>query len=336
EVLLSGTFNDWATDAEAATSLVQTAGGVWTATVGLPGGVHQYKFIVDGQWMTDPSNEMEVDDGFGGTNSVLYVSCGETIDVAGLWESNGGFTADISNTAFVQDYSDGSDPLTHSVVLHDNEANAAIVQSGWDGTYEVMVWTDIAEDGSWWHCPLAVTGQASVIDAFEAEGVADATDPSAGGCGEANFAWNLMMPLAAPEPTTCETYCDLSEAVCTDENALDYADVGCLDACATWTEGVLEVDADDNVVGPATGDTVACRIYHLTVAGGDPALGGPGVHCPHAAHDGGGVCVDTPQPEPTICDDYCELSEAVCIDENALDYADVGCLVACATWTEGV
>jgi len=145
------------------------------------------------------ANPMSVDDGLGGMNSVLYVSCGDAIDIAGMWESDGGFTADISNEAVIQDYGDGADPVSHSVALYDNDANAAIVESGWDGTFEVIVWTEFAEDGSWYYCQ-AVTGQASVIAAFEAEGMADDTDPSAGGCGEGDFAWNLMMAPAETDP----------------------------------------------------------------------------------------------------------------------------------------
>jgi plastocyanin len=79
--------------------------------------------------------------------------------------------------------------------------NAAIVKSGWDGSYEVIVWTDIDDDGAWWYCQ-SVLGQESVLAAYTAEGNADATDPSAGGCGELGFAWNKMLPLPGCEPVT--------------------------------------------------------------------------------------------------------------------------------------
>ncbi|MFO0635084.1 MAG: hypothetical protein U0168_19745 [Nannocystaceae bacterium] len=38
--------------------------------------------------------------------------------------------------------------------------------------------------------------------------------------------------------------------------------------------------------GDMSGDTLACRGYHLMVAIGDPET-----HCPHADADGSGVCV---------------------------------------------
>ena len=69
EVSLAGTFNQW--DAHA-TRLVRTgANGVWTATLTLPAGQHQYAFVVDGvRWVPDPGAPA-VADGFGQRNSVL-------------------------------------------------------------------------------------------------------------------------------------------------------------------------------------------------------------------------------------------------------------------------
>jgi len=66
---IAGTFNQW--DA-AATPLVRSgADGVWTATLSLPSGQHQYAFVVDGaQWLPDPGAPT-VADGFGRRNSVL-------------------------------------------------------------------------------------------------------------------------------------------------------------------------------------------------------------------------------------------------------------------------
>lgn len=69
QVALAGTFNQW--DA-GATPLVRTgAPGVWSATLTLPAGQHQYAFVVDGaRWIADPGAPA-VDDGFGRRNSVL-------------------------------------------------------------------------------------------------------------------------------------------------------------------------------------------------------------------------------------------------------------------------
>jgi hypothetical protein len=70
-VSVAGSFNGW--DA-AALSLRQDANGVWEATVPLPVGEHRYQFVVDGQrWVPDPAAQSQMDDGFGGTNSVIVV-----------------------------------------------------------------------------------------------------------------------------------------------------------------------------------------------------------------------------------------------------------------------
>ena len=68
QVSLAGTFNQWD---PAATPLVRTGTGVWSATLMLPAGQHQYAFVVDGaRWVADPGAPA-VDDGFGRRNSVL-------------------------------------------------------------------------------------------------------------------------------------------------------------------------------------------------------------------------------------------------------------------------
>ncbi len=66
-VRLAGSFTNW----EATHELHQTAPGIWTITLPVPLGVHDYAFVVDGsRWVADP-HAPHVDDGFGGTNSRL-------------------------------------------------------------------------------------------------------------------------------------------------------------------------------------------------------------------------------------------------------------------------
>ncbi len=65
DVRLAGTFTNW----QPQYALHEAAPGLWTITLPLPLGVHDYVFIVDGQqWVPDPYAQ-GVDDGFGGTNS---------------------------------------------------------------------------------------------------------------------------------------------------------------------------------------------------------------------------------------------------------------------------
>jgi len=69
EVSLAGTFNQW--DAHATPLIRSGPTGVWTATLTLPAGQHQYAFVVDGvRWVADPGAPA-VNDGFGRRNSVL-------------------------------------------------------------------------------------------------------------------------------------------------------------------------------------------------------------------------------------------------------------------------
>jgi hypothetical protein len=64
-VRLAGSFTNWQPQYE----LHEAAPGLWTITLPLSLGVHDYVFVVDGrQWILDPYAQ-RVDDGFGGRNS---------------------------------------------------------------------------------------------------------------------------------------------------------------------------------------------------------------------------------------------------------------------------
>ena len=71
-VSLAGSFNDWRADGVQLIRSAET--GVWTGTVPLRPGEHQYMFVIDGvEWIPDPDAHAQVDDGFGQTNSVIVV-----------------------------------------------------------------------------------------------------------------------------------------------------------------------------------------------------------------------------------------------------------------------
>jgi 1,4-alpha-glucan branching enzyme len=69
-VAVAGAFNDW--DVKR-TPLRQEAGGSWKTTVWLPTGRYEYRFIVDGQWISDPSARETTPNAFGSTNSIVVV-----------------------------------------------------------------------------------------------------------------------------------------------------------------------------------------------------------------------------------------------------------------------
>lgn len=89
-VWISGTFTpragapaEWARNpTEGAFEMIDDGTGTWELTTLVePFGRHEYKLIIDGtDWIPDPNADEFVDDGFGGSNSVLNVcttGCGE-------------------------------------------------------------------------------------------------------------------------------------------------------------------------------------------------------------------------------------------------------------------
>jgi len=69
-VYVAGTFNDWTSGPDAA--LVRNASGFWEKRLRMAPGRYEYKYIVDGQWRTDPSNP-DVCASSLGENSVMTV-----------------------------------------------------------------------------------------------------------------------------------------------------------------------------------------------------------------------------------------------------------------------
>jgi len=68
---VAGSFNGWDPHS---VPMVRGDDGTWVVTLPLPLGEHRYQFVVDGGvWRPDPTAPAQVDDGFGGTNSVIVV-----------------------------------------------------------------------------------------------------------------------------------------------------------------------------------------------------------------------------------------------------------------------
>jgi hypothetical protein len=69
-VSVAGDFNGW----DKSRHLMQdTGGGWWEISVQLAPGSHQYAYVIDGEWITPPTAEVTVEDGFGGRNGLLIV-----------------------------------------------------------------------------------------------------------------------------------------------------------------------------------------------------------------------------------------------------------------------
>lgn len=74
KITLAGSFNNW--DANAI--ILQKKGTSWETKLYLHDGMHTYRYLVDGQWFTDPANPVTLKDIDGHTNSVINL--GETIN----------------------------------------------------------------------------------------------------------------------------------------------------------------------------------------------------------------------------------------------------------------
>jgi 1,4-alpha-glucan branching enzyme len=69
EVFLVGDFNNWSHHAD---RMVKHQ-GIFRKTKRLAPGEYQYKFLVDGEWHTDPSAPNQIPNEFGTLNSVIRV-----------------------------------------------------------------------------------------------------------------------------------------------------------------------------------------------------------------------------------------------------------------------
>ncbi len=117
---------------------------------------------------------------------------------------------------------------------------------------------------------------------------------------------------------TCENYCGIYTTACKDFAEYDNAEA-CMSQCKQWPVG------EANATG---GDSLGCRLYHVTVA----STTEPMVHCPHAGPNGAATCVDADAP---TCDAYCTAYFASCTADLNL-YSDMAdCTTQCAPWWPG-
>jgi 5'-AMP-activated protein kinase regulatory beta subunit len=69
-VAIVGTFNDWRPQA---TPMLALSDGRWVKELVLPPGCYEYRFVVDGEWKSDPAEPEQVPNPYGTRNSVLEV-----------------------------------------------------------------------------------------------------------------------------------------------------------------------------------------------------------------------------------------------------------------------
>ena len=68
-VQLAGDFNDWTLDG----SEMEAVGLVWKKTLKLAPGRYRYRYVIDGEWHSDPHNAVVDPSPFGGEDSVLFL-----------------------------------------------------------------------------------------------------------------------------------------------------------------------------------------------------------------------------------------------------------------------
>ena len=69
-VAVAGSFNNW--DDKSLVAKKDTK-GTWAVKVSLKPGKYEYKFVVDGSWVTDPASKCQVYNSLGSQNSILEV-----------------------------------------------------------------------------------------------------------------------------------------------------------------------------------------------------------------------------------------------------------------------
>jgi hypothetical protein len=134
----------------------------------------------------------------------------------------------------------------------------------------------------------------------------------------------VYCPRAAPGGggtcgSICESYCALLQSACPQE----FATVpSCIEKCAAL-EDVRTFDVEANYGG----DTLQCRLVHLSTATIDPAG-----HCSHSAVRPLAKCVDE---DPPSCADYCRVVMVACKGSLAVYETAAQCESACRSFTAG-
>src|SRR5437879_6496291 len=75
KVCVAGNFNNWRPEA---TEMIPTGGGKWAKELRLQPGTYEYRFVVDGEWTTDPKASGTVPNPFGDLNSLLAKRIGDS------------------------------------------------------------------------------------------------------------------------------------------------------------------------------------------------------------------------------------------------------------------
>jgi hypothetical protein len=137
----------------------------------------------------------------------------------------------------------------------------------------------------------------------------------------------FFCPLAGPGGggkcgSNCDGWCTLIKAACPDNLA---AVPDCVQACSALKDvGTFDVVANHE------GDTLQCRLVHVSTATVDPTT-----HCPHTQiHPAAPWCL-WDQTKPPDCAEYCRLNAAACSGDNSVYESTAQCMAVCAALPPG-
>lgn len=196
-VVISGTMNNWSTD-----WTMTKDGNVFSYTCELEAGTYQYKYIVDGTWMTDPFNTTTADDGSGNVNSAFSVSeTGSTTPDNPTTPDNS--TTPDNPTVTVSPVVDGS-----KVVFYYESSTATKVEvfgsmnnweSGFEMTKDGNVFSYTCElDAGTYQYKFVVNGSEWIVDPVNPNTADD-------GLGGSNSSFEVTATSTTPEPQPSES-----------------------------------------------------------------------------------------------------------------------------------
>jgi 1,4-alpha-glucan branching enzyme len=69
QVQIAGDFNDWKPER----TIMKPEGRLWRTTLMLDPGRYRYRYVIDGEWLTDPMNPLVEPSPFSGNDSLLVL-----------------------------------------------------------------------------------------------------------------------------------------------------------------------------------------------------------------------------------------------------------------------
>ncbi|MBN1893319.1 alpha amylase N-terminal ig-like domain-containing protein [bacterium] len=160
QVYLAGTFNDW--DGGRHEMQDRDGDGLFETNLLLPAGRYLYKFVVDGEWLTDPEAKEFEPDGRGGRNAVLIVD--NRFDAAVFQAGDGRIS--LFEVPVRPDYT----------LVNPDEAGLEFRFRAFSGDLESMV-LRILEGGTWEAVPMILDGSDETYDYYRCRISRDVREP---------------------------------------------------------------------------------------------------------------------------------------------------------------